>query len=53
MCMVSFAWWAGMSVADGFASLFLIECWRLRRMVTVRSVRGFVVGLGGELKDSR
>ena len=29
---------------------------RLRRMVSVRSVRGFVVGLGGvlgELKDSR
>jgi K(+)-stimulated pyrophosphate-energized sodium pump len=26
---------------------------RLRRMVLVRSVCGFVVGLGGELKDSR
>ena len=44
-----------MSVADGF-TFFLIECSPPRRMVSVRSVRGFVVGLGvvlGELEDFR
>jgi hypothetical protein len=54
MCMVSFAWWTGNVRRERLRLfLFLIECWRLRRMASVRSVRGFVVGLGGELKDSR